>query len=444
MVLPLLFGLAGSALGGAGALSSIPLIGGLGAVGAGALGSGLGRFIETGDLGKGIETGLTSFVGGKALGALGKGLNIDALDPSKIPTGVPDGGTALKTGLETLKNPNVLGQAAIGQASAMSPPELPPVAPVEFENRQAGVPDRITRRPPKGYRPGFDGEFDYGVSPNYGVGLMSQNDPRYMGSKTQDAGISQLQRVAMDNPELMYSGMPPMFRNMGGLVGLLQNEKVKDNLSNMVGITLNPAVQREINNAMTGEYTPEGYAPLTMADAGFSGGGELKPIPEGNKGLPNLPKDVRNEMGFMQEGGAVEGGMEANMVIDEAVKAIQGVSDTPEVALGAFVAKYGEEALEDLIDRVTKGEMDEREDNMIEGEGDGMDDKVPATLEGQQDVMLSDGEFVVPADVVSGIGNGSSDAGAKELEEMMTRVRQLRTGKTEQPEQVPQGMMLPV
>jgi hypothetical protein len=181
----------------------------------------------------------------------------------------------------------------------------------------------------------------------------------------------------------------------------------------------------------------------------MSGGGELKEIPDDNAGLKALAKEkpsVVENMGFkaMQEGGAVEGDMEANMVIDEAVKAIQGVSDTPEVALGAFVAKYGEEALEDLIDRVTKGEMDEREDNMIEGEGDGMDDKVPATLEGQQDVMLSDGEFVVPADVVSGIGNGSSDAGAKELEEMMTRVRQLRTGKTEQPEQVPQEMMLPV
>jgi len=412
MVLPLLFGLAGSALGGAGALSSIPLIGGLGAVGAGALGSGLGRFIETGDLGKGIETGLTSFVGGKALGALGKGLNIDALDPSKIPTGVPDGGTALKTGLETLKNPNVLGQAAIGQAT-VPPPELPPLTPVQFENRQAGVPDRITRRPPQGYRAGFDGEFDYGVSPNYGVGLMSKNDPRYMA--------------------------------MGGLVGLLSNKQFTDFLGEMgrsgkgfgvLGALDTPQAQAEYNQMMTGEYSPQ---PQQM-----SNGGELKPIPEGNKGLPNLPKDVRNEMGFMQEGGAVEGGMEANMVIDEAVKAIQGVSDTPEVALGAFVAKYGEEALEDLIDRVTKGEMDEREDNMIEGEGDGMDDKVPATLEGQQDVMLSDGEFVVPADVVSGIGNGSSDAGAKELEEMMTRVRQLRTGKTEQPEQVPQGMMLPV
>ena len=364
MVLPLLFGLAGSALGGAGALSSIPLLSGLGAVGAGALGSGLGRFVETGDLGKGIETGLTSFVGGKALGALGKGLDIEALKPSTLEN--LKGATAMETGINTLMNPISAGQAAIGQAT-VPPPMPPPVAPVPFENRQAGVPDRITRRPPKGYRPGFDAEFDYGVSPNFGVGLMNPNDPRFM--------------------------------NSGGIMAL-------------------------------------------------SNGGELKPIPEDNAGLKALAKEkpsVVENMGFkaMQEGGAVEGDMEANMVIDEAVKAIQGVSDTPEVALGAFVAKYGEEALEDLIERVTKGEMDEREDNMIEGEGDGMDDKVPATLEGEQDVMLSDGEFVVPADVVSGIGNGSSDAGARELEEMMTRVRRLRTGKTEQPEQVPQEMMLP-
>ena len=413
MVLPLLFGLAGSALGGAG------LAGGLGALTAGAIGSGLGRFAETGDLGKGIETGLTSFLGGNALGDLGKGLDIEPLakagELGKTAPAVQTVSPTI-TGLGTLTNPAVLGQAAIGQAT-VPPPMPPPVAPVPFENRQAGVPDRITRRPPPNYRPGNDAEFDYGVSPNYGVGLMNPNDPRFM--------------------------------NMGGLLGLLQNEKVQDNLSNMVGITLNPAVQREINNAMTGEYTPEGYAPLTMADAGFSGGGELKQIPDDNVGLKALAKEkpsVVENRGFkaMQEGGAVEGDMEANMVIDEAVKAIQGVSDTPEVALGAFVAKYGEEALEDLIERVTKGEMDEREDNMIEGEGDGMDDKVPATLEGEQDVMLSDGEFVVPADVVSGIGNGSSDAGARELEEMMTRVRRLRTGKTEQPEQVPQEMMLPV
>ena len=47
------------------------------------------------------------------------------------------------------------------------------------------------------------------------------------------------------------------------------------------------------------------------------------------------------------------------------------------------------------------------------GVGDGMDDMIPATMEGQQDVVLSDGEFIVPADVVSGLGNGSSDTGSK-------------------------------
>jgi hypothetical protein len=57
--------------------------------------------------------------------------------------------------------------------------------------------------------------------------------------------------------------------------------------------------------------------------------------------------------------------------------------------------------------------------------------------------VLSDGEFIVPADVVSGLGNGSTDAGADSLYEMMDRVRQLRTGKKEQPDQVPQGEMLP-
>ena len=57
--------------------------------------------------------------------------------------------------------------------------------------------------------------------------------------------------------------------------------------------------------------------------------------------------------------------------------------------------------------------------------------------------QLSEGEFVVPADVVSGIGNGSSDAGSNKLEDMMDRVRELRTGGTTQPPAIPDEMMLP-
>ena len=116
MVLPLLFGLAGSALGGAG------MAGGLGALTAGAIGSGLGRFAETGDLGKGIETGLTSFLGGQALSSIGKMAGIESLAKAgELGTTPPAVQTVSPTitGLGTLTNPAVLGQAAIGQASAI-------------------------------------------------------------------------------------------------------------------------------------------------------------------------------------------------------------------------------------------------------------------------------------------------------------------------------------
>jgi hypothetical protein len=61
-----------------------------------------------------------------------------------------------------------------------------------------------------------------------------------------------------------------------------------------------------------------------------------------------------------------------------------------------------------------------------------MADEIPATINNEQPAALSDGEFVVPADVVSGLGNGNSDAGAKVLYSMMDRVRQARTGTKEQ------------
>ena len=50
-----------------------------------------------------------------------------------------------------------------------------------------------------------------------------------------------------------------------------------------------------------------------------------------------------------------------------------------------------------------------------------MADEVPARIDGRQEARLSDGEFVIPADVVSHLGNGNSDAGAKVLEQMMSR-----------------------
>jgi hypothetical protein len=69
---------------------------------------------------------------------------------------------------------------------------------------------------------------------------------------------------------------------------------------------------------------------------------------------------------------------------------------------------------------------------MLKGPGDGMSDDIPATISGRQPARLADGEFVVPADVVSHLGNGSTDAGAKKLYSMMAKIRKARTGKKKQ------------
>ena len=74
---------------------------------------------------------------------------------------------------------------------------------------------------------------------------------------------------------------------------------------------------------------------------------------------------------------------------------------------------------------------------------DGMADNVPARIDGQQEARLSDGEFVVPADVVSHLGNGNSNAGAQQLYAMMDRVRKARTGREAQGRQINPSKYMP-
>lgn len=80
---------------------------------------------------------------------------------------------------------------------------------------------------------------------------------------------------------------------------------------------------------------------------------------------------------------------------------------------------------------------------MLKGPGDGMSDSIPATIANKRPARLADGEFVVPADVVSHLGNGSTDAGARKLYSMMDKVRRARTGKKKQAPAVNTGRFMP-
>ena len=81
--------------------------------------------------------------------------------------------------------------------------------------------------------------------------------------------------------------------------------------------------------------------------------------------------------------------------------------------------------------------------HLLKGPGDGMSDDIPATIADKQPARLANEEFVIPADVVSHLGNGSSESGAKVLYEMMAKIRKARTGNPKQGKQIDPHKLLP-
>lgn len=119
-------------------------------------------------------------------------------------------------------------------------------------------------------------------------------------------------------------------------------------------------------------------------------------------------------------------------IVVEAMQALQGKHDNPDFALNEYIATYGQKDLDELRKMIT-GKVPQRaaEGRLIEGPGSGLDDRVRARV-GDQPVLLSDGEYVIPADVVSHLGNGSTQGGVRVIEAMMDRVRRARTGSVRQ------------
>ena len=84
-----------------------------------------------------------------------------------------------------------------------------------------------------------------------------------------------------------------------------------------------------------------------------------------------------------------------------------------------------------------------KEGNILRGQGDGMSDEIKASIDGEQDVLLSDGEYVIPADAVAMLGNGSTDAGANRLDAMIARLRTQKYGRNKQPPEMKAESVMP-
>lgn len=172
---------------------------------------------------------------------------------------------------------------------------------------------------------------------------------------------------------------------------------------------------------------------------GYKDGGLIKGYQDGGEMM-----DPRLEEVSMMEEETIQtpSGTDTEMlrIVLEAKAALEGRHPNPEDALEKFVEAFGEDELMSLKEHVIRS-MESGIDNF---RSDGMSDSIPGNIDGMEQVALSEGEYVVPADVVSGLGNGDTGSGARELRNLIGRVRGLRNGSTQQPPAIDPSMMMPV
>ena len=110
----------------------------------------------------------------------------------------------------------------------------------------------------------------------------------------------------------------------------------------------------------------------------------------------------------------------------------------------SFIRKYGNDAYRTARDAMLKSVVpDAQTEGLIRGNGSGMDDQVQGMIGRDQPVAVSPGEYIVAADVVSGLGEGSTDAGVKDLDRMQDEVRRKRNGTTQQAPRIDERKVMP-
>ena len=131
-------------------------------------------------------------------------------------------------------------------------------------------------------------------------------------------------------------------------------------------------------------------------------------------------------------------------LIKEAKAFIMGETEDDSI-VQKFVEKYGTDAYLALREEVLQTLIPNAQtEGLIAGKGNGgMDDDLRGNIGGKETIAVSQDEFIVPADVVSMLGDGSSDAGAKELYDMMDRVRTEKYGTKKQAKPIDNSKVLP-
>ena len=228
---------------------------------------------------------------------------------------------------------------------------------------------------------------------------------------------------------LGYGG--PSLEDIQGIMPSYQMPDYSQDLSAIMG---------SLNALQPQQYVPEN--PYGTSGFGFAKGGKIPRYQEG-EGIAGLTRELGGTGG--EEAMMTEGN---EQLIQATVQAVLGMlpdQQTADAIINQFIGLYGQEAFMALREQVLQSQAPGAQtEGMIEGFGGGMDDFVQGVAGSQERIAASPGEYIVPADVVSQLGDGNSTEGSRKLDGMSERVRMAKTGTIEQAPPIDSEDVLPV
>lgn len=379
-ILPVVAGVAGTMVGG-------PAVG--------ALASGAMTTATTGSLEKGLMAGMGSYaLGGLGNAALGQGAQ-------NLATGAADAATqagaeaaqqGMSQGIGEAAQQTMATQAGPGVGMAESlQSQFPKLTPEQITQvTSEGTPDLMAQRASM-------------------LNTFGQNTPTgQVGGTFQPSAMDKLgalkpddyMKIGMENPAgVIGAGM--------GAMNLLTPEPETPGMGGpMIGAGLDPDYFRRLGQQQARGFASGGLAslnPKTVPGAEAGSSFDNTTFPQAGVQSPMYSQATQVPM----ERAVLRSGYE--QMTDP------GTGDQMFAAGGLAMLSHG---------------------RAIRGPGDGMSDDVPAAIGGVEPAALADGEYVLPADVVSHLGNGSTEAGTRKLDGMMARIRQARTGNSKQGKQI--------
>lgn len=297
------------------------------------------------------------------------------------------------------------------------------------------APGMVTSPPPIPGEEKYDGPLSrINMGKDYKAYQAQQPNPYYQPRMYNYAGGGPIEQMSNANAMGANTGYPMADVNKAAYSTPYQTPISQNVVTGSADTGVNP-MTGEMNFAGGGNVQLQGH--VTMDDQGGGQGGQFgqasangyQPMGGGQQGGMMGGLDPRavaaNPQGFQQ---FMQGAQQQEMQRPGSTM----FSQLGGAGMGSLAMAQGGVAFAD------GGHLGGYSDGgrMLKGPGDGMSDSIPAQIGAKQPARLADGEFVVPADVVSHLGNGSTDAGAKQLYSMMDRIRAQRTGKKKQAPQV--------